>query len=98
MLSHDFENIIIAEFLKGKSFAITGKMERKRDDIVAQLTKLGGSFDASVKRTTQMLITGEHVGEGKLSAARKYGTKIISEQELWDRLTEEEVAASLFCF
>lgn len=98
MLSHDFDNIIVSEFLKGNSFAITGKMERKRDDIVAQLTKLGGRFDATVKRTTDMLITGDHVGDGKLTAARKYGTKIISEQDLWDKLTEEDVATSLFMF
>lgn len=73
--------------LSGKSFVITGTLESlSRDEAAAQIRAFGGTFQTSVGRDTDFLVAGGKVGASKLEKARKYGTKIISENELKDLL------------
>lgn len=69
--------------LHGKSFVITGGLERMgRDEAAEKIRALGGAFQSSVGKDTSYLVVGKNVGEVKLSKARKLGTKQIDEDEL----------------
>jgi len=81
--------------LRGKSFSITGHLSKRREDIVALIVQAGGRFDKSPSFGTTYLITNmdwtagtENPGQSKkLAAARRGGTKIISESEFLSMLT-----------
>jgi len=69
--------------LYGKSFVITGGLERMSRDLAAdKIRKLGGTFQSSVAKDTTYLVVGKNVGESKLKKASKLGTKQINEDEL----------------
>lgn len=73
--------------LTGKNFVITGTLETMgRDEAAAKIRALGGTFQTAVAKDTDYLVVGGKVGAGKLQKAEKYGTKIISEQELRELL------------
>jgi len=65
--------------LSGMSFCVTGKFERKRDAIHAEIEAHGGEVHKSVKKGTTYLLAGEKVGKTKTDAAAKKGAKIIDE-------------------
>ncbi|MBM3209809.1 NAD-dependent DNA ligase LigA [Candidatus Saccharibacteria bacterium] len=69
--------------LAGKSFAITGGLERmSRDEAADKIRAQGGEFKSSVGKDTNYLVAGKNVGAAKLDKARAYGTTILSEEEL----------------
>lgn len=69
--------------LTGKSFVVTGTLETMGRDIAAErIRALGGTFQSSVGKDTDYLVVGANVGESKLTKARKFGTKLIDENEL----------------
>jgi DNA ligase (NAD+) len=72
--------------LAGLAFVITGtlaSMPRSRaEELIGQL---GGSAGDSVTKKTDYLVVGESPGS-KLQKAQRYGTKVLSEQELLDLL------------
>jgi len=70
--------------LEGKTFCITGKLEtyKSRDDLVKEIESRGGKVVSSVTAKTDYLITNEpDSGSAKNQAAKKYGTKIITEAQ-----------------
>ncbi len=69
--------------LAGKNFVVTGSLESmSRDEAAEKIRAQGGTFQSSVGKDTTYLVAGGKVGASKLSKAEKYGTKIITEQEL----------------
>jgi DNA ligase (NAD+) len=65
----------------GKTFVVTGKLEKyTRDEIHALVEKLGGRAASSVSKKTNYLVAGEDAG-GKLEKANSLGVKVISEAE-----------------
>ncbi|HVU59407.1 MAG TPA: NAD-dependent DNA ligase LigA [Candidatus Saccharimonadales bacterium] len=69
--------------LHGKSFVITGTLERMgRDEAAEQIRRLGGTFQTSVGKDTSYLVVGQHVGEAKLKRAAQLGTHRLTEAEL----------------
>jgi DNA ligase (NAD+) len=68
--------------LKGMTFCVTGVLSRKREDVHADIRAAGGEVHDSVKKTTTYLVAGDKTGKSKLDQAKKYGTKVITEQEL----------------
>ena len=69
--------------LHGKSFVITGTLERMgRDEAAEQIRRLGGTFQTSVGKDTSYLVVGQHVGEAKLKRAAQLGTYRLTEAEL----------------
>ncbi len=83
----------ITGVLKGKSFSITGHLGLPRDQVVAIIEKAGGTFHKTPSYGTTYLVTNKDWNEGstvasgtsrKLEAARRNGTRIISEQQLYD--------------
>ncbi len=80
--------------LRGKSFSITGHLSKKREDIVALIVQAGGRFDKSPSFGTSYLVTNQDwtaatVSPGaskKLAAARRNGTKVITEAQFLEML------------
>lgn len=70
--------------LTGKTFVITGAMmSGTRDKVAALIESKGGSVKPSVSRKVNFLVRGEGAGQNKTAAAEKYGTQIISEDDLY---------------
>lgn len=75
--------------LLGKSFCVTGVLTRKREDVHTLLRAAGATIHDSVKKDTSYLVAGEKTGKTKLDQAKKYGAKVISEEEM-DKLLAGE--------
>jgi DNA ligase (NAD+) len=77
--------------LKGVTFAVTGVLTRKREDVHAAIRAAGGEVHDSVKKTTRYLVAGDKTGKSKLDQAKKYGVSVIDEARL-DALLAGSVA------
>jgi DNA ligase (NAD+) len=69
--------------LKGMRFSVTGVLSKKREDVHADIRAAGGEVDEGVKKTTSFLVAGDKTGKSKFDQAKKYGTKVITEPELY---------------
>ena len=76
--------------LLGKSFCVTGVLTRKREDVHALIRTGGGTVHDSVKKDTSFLVAGDKTGKTKLDQAKKYGAKVITEEQLDKLLAGEE--------
>jgi DNA ligase (NAD+) len=69
--------------LHGKSFVITGTMEKLgRDEAAEKIRALGGTFQSSVGKDTSYLVVGKNVGASKLAKAENLGTTQLDEDGL----------------
>jgi DNA ligase (NAD+) len=68
--------------LTGSSFCVTGVLSRRREDVQADIRAQGGEVHDKVKQGTTYLVAGEKVGKTKLDAAKKHGTRVVTEAEL----------------
>jgi DNA ligase (NAD+) len=76
--------------LSGKSFVVTGRLQRAtRTQIEARIKELGGGVHDNVTKKTSYLVVGEDAGS-KLAKAQKLGTRILDE-DLFDRLAAGEI-------
>ena len=73
--------------LKGASVCVTGVLSKKREDVHADIRAAGGEIHDSVKKNTTYLVAGEKTGKSKLDQAKKFGTKVVTEAELYALLT-----------
>jgi DNA ligase (NAD+) len=73
--------------LKGLSFCVTGVLSRKREDVHADIRAAGGEVHDSVKKNTTYLVAGDKTGKSKLDQAKKSGTKVIGERELYEMIS-----------
>ena len=69
--------------LKGKSVCVTGVLSKKREDVHADIRAAGGEVHDGVKKNTSYLVAGEKTGKSKLDQAKKLGTKVVTEAELY---------------
>ena len=75
--------------LSGKTFVITGSLERySRKQAEQRIEACGGRVTSSVSANTDYLIVGENPG-GKLDDAREDGTETISERQFLEMVGEE---------
>ncbi len=74
--------VVVGGPLSGMSFCVTGVLSRTREDVHAALRAAGGVVHDGVRKGTTYLVAGEKTGKSKLDQAKKYGTKVISEQEM----------------
>ena len=74
--------------ITGMHICVTGKLEKlSRKDVEKLVKSKGANFDASVTSNTDILVTNDTTsGSSKLNNARKYGTKIVSEEEFYELL------------
>lgn len=75
--------------LVGKSFCVTGVLTRKREDVHTLLRNAGATVHDSVKKDTTYLVAGDKTGKTKLDQAKKYGARVLTEEEM-DRLLAGE--------
>jgi DNA ligase (NAD+) len=67
--------------LSGKTFVVTGTLERfGRDEIEELIKSLGGKATGSVSKKTDYVVAGENAGS-KLAKAQELGVPVISEDE-----------------
>jgi DNA ligase (NAD+) len=72
--------------LFGASFCVTGTLSKPREEIHALIRANGGEIHERVGKGTTYLVAGDKVGQSKLTAAEKRGTKVITEAELEARI------------
>jgi DNA ligase (NAD+) len=73
--------------LSGKTFCITGGLvSGKREEVAARIEKAGGTFKSSVSKKVEYLLVGEGGGANKAEAAAKHGTKVITEEQLYEMM------------
>ena len=78
---------IANEKLKGKTFVLTGEMEKfTRDEAKENIRSLGGDVSSSVSKKTDYVVVGDDPGS-KYDKAKKLGVKIINEEEFEKLLT-----------
>ena len=65
------------------TFAITGTLSLKRDDVVKIIKKGGGSFASTVTKKVTHLITGDPDStSSKIKKAKEDGVKVVGEDFL----------------
>jgi DNA ligase (NAD+) len=75
--------------LAGKTFVLTGKLERfTRDEAAAAIEARGGSVTDAVSKKTSNLVVGEDPGS-KLAKAQKLGVTVLDEKEFLKLLDGE---------
>ena len=74
------------DVLKGKTFAITGKLSRKRDDIIKDVENAGGKVASSVSGKTNYLVCNKPEDTAKYHKAEQLGIPIITEDQLMDMM------------
>ncbi len=77
------EESLLLEGISGKSFCITGTLNRPRTEAWAAIEEAGGIVHRSVKRGTDFLVTGAAIGRSKIANAERLGVTVIDEKELW---------------
>lgn len=87
-------NIVVTEEettsqkLSGMSFCITGKLSKKRDDIVKIIEKNGGKIASVSKNLTYLINNDKNSTSSKNKKAKELNIQIISEQE-FEKLLED---------
>lgn len=69
--------------LQGKSFCITGKLSKSRDDVKEDIIKAGGHWSSTITKNLDYLVTNESSGSSKYAKAQKLGVQIIDEPALY---------------
>lgn len=68
--------------LQNVQFVVTGTLlSMSRDEAAEAVRARGGTFQTSVGKDTDYLVSGGKVGASKLKKAHQYGTKIIDEKD-----------------
>lgn len=80
---------LASEALAGKSFVVSGKFTRSRDEMKELIELHGGKNLAAVSGSVDYIVAGDNMGPAKLKKAEKLGVKIISEEE-FIRMVEGE--------
>lgn len=79
----------VGDKLVGKTFVITGTLERfTRDEASAMIEAQGGKVSGSVSKKTSYLVAGESAGS-KLRKATELGIPVLSEDAFLELLSEE---------
>lgn len=76
--------------LAGLTFLVTGLMESiERDECNELIKGLGGKLITGVTKKLNYLVIGEEAGPAKLAKADELGTKVLSEDDLFNLIREK---------
>ena len=80
-INMEFKDNVIDNKLSGKSFVLTGTLQKyTRTEASKLIESLGGTVTSSVSKKTSYVLTGSEPGS-KVDKAKKLGVDIISEEE-----------------
>lgn len=79
--------------LKGTTWVLTGTLTVPRDEAAEIIRRAGGTVSGSVSKKTTYVLAGEEAGS-KLDKARKFGVKILSEEEFRQLMAPDHSAAA----
>ncbi|MEJ2194437.1 MAG: NAD-dependent DNA ligase LigA [Ignavibacteriaceae bacterium] len=69
-------------FFSGKTFVLTGKLEKyTREEAGENINRLGGKLTSSISKNTDFLIAGDNAGS-KLTKARNLGIDVLTENDM----------------
>ena len=72
---------LASEALAGRSFVVSGRFTRSRDEMKELIELHGGRNLAAVSGNVDYLVAGEKMGPAKLKKAEKLGIRILTEEE-----------------
>ena len=81
-----------SEALAGKSFVVSGRFSRSRDEMKALIEAHGGRNLAAVSGNVDYIVAGEKMGPAKLKKAEKLGIRIIDEEEFFRMIAGDGAA------
>ena len=84
---------LASEALAGRSFVVSGKFTRSRDEMKELIELHGGRNLAAVSGSVDYLVAGDKMGPAKLKKAEKLGIRILSEEEFLRLVAEGSSAA-----
>ncbi len=76
------------DLLHGKSFVVSGKFTRPRDEIKKLITQYGGKNVSAISSKTNFLLAGDKMGPAKLKKAEALNIDIISEDDFFKLLNK----------
>ncbi|HOJ94093.1 MAG TPA: NAD-dependent DNA ligase LigA, partial [Fervidobacterium nodosum] len=80
-----------SNILDGLTFCVTGTLENfSREEIKRFIESLGGHFTDNLTKKTDYLLVGTNPGS-KLEKAKKFGVKVLNEQEFLEMLEKKGV-------
>ena len=85
---------LASESLAGRSFVVSGKFSRSRDEMKELIEMHGGRNLAAVSANVDYIVAGDNMGPAKLRKAEKLGVKIISEEEFIAMVSGQEAPAA----
>jgi DNA ligase (NAD+) len=85
--SQQTTTLVRAAKIDGKTFVLTGTLDKPRDEVKEWLIARGGKVAGSVSKKTDYLVAGENAGS-KLDDAQKLGVTILNQRQM------EELAES----
>ncbi len=71
------------DLLQGKSFVVSGKFSKSRDEIKKHIIQYGGKNVSSISSKTDFVLAGDSMGPAKLKKAEKLEIEIISEEDFY---------------
>ena len=85
---------LASESLAGRSFVVSGKFSRSRDEMKELIEMHGGRNLAAVSANVDYIVAGDNMGPAKLRKAEKLGVKIISEEEFIAMVSGQKAPAA----
>jgi DNA ligase (NAD+) len=76
-----------ASIFAGKTFVITGTLDKGREEYKKIIENCGGKISSSVSKKTSYLLCGEAAGS-KLDDAKKHNVTILSSEDFENLMTE----------
>ena len=73
--------------LEGRSFVVSGKFTKSRDEIKSLISNYGGKNVSAISSRTDFVLAGDNMGPAKLSKAEKLGIPIISEENFMNMIS-----------
>ena len=88
----DDSNKNISSILNGKSFVISGIFANfSRDELKNLIESNGGKISSSISSKTSYLVAGSNMGPSKKEKAEKFNINIISENELTNLISGQNL-------
>ena len=87
---HEEESQKISNVLEGKTFVVSGKFSRSRDEIKRIIEMNGGKNVSSISGNLDYILAGEKMGPEKQKKAEKLNIPIISEVDFFEMISIEQ--------